>query len=101
MKCFLFLLGIVLLALTVWTHRSRVGQALKVATIAYLVLIVLNVFRFADDEQSLINVGLLLTGALLLWGLGWLLVSFIVRRQEAKRRKPRTPGDLDSHRFDA
>ena len=89
MKFFLFLLALALIALTVWTHRSRVGWAIKVATFAYLVMIVMNVFRFADDEESMTNVGLLLGGALLIWAAAWAVVSLIAKRREGKRRGPR------------
>ena len=99
MKCFLTLLALVLFALTFWTYRSRVGRAIKVATIAYLVLIVFNVFRYADDEQSLINVGLLIGGSLALWGAGWLVVNFLAKRREAERARLGPSRGLDGRRF--
>ncbi|MCL4466474.1 MAG: hypothetical protein M1401_15565 [Chloroflexi bacterium] len=92
MKCFLALLALALFLLTVWTYRSRVRRAFKAATFGYLALIVINLFRFADDERSLLNVALLIGGSAALWGAGWLVVSVVAKRREAERNRVQPPG---------
>jgi hypothetical protein len=91
-KCFIMLLALALFLLTVWTYRSRVRRAVKAATVGYLALIVINLVRFADDEQSLINVAVLVAGSAALWGAGWLAVTFIAKRREAERSHLQHPG---------
>lgn len=99
MKCFLTLLALALFALTFWMYRRRVGRAIKVATYGYLALILINVYRFADDEQSLVNVGLLIAGSLALWGAAWLVVNAIAKRRESERAGARPPSNSGSRGF--
>ena len=78
------MLALVLLALfglSFWAYRSRLKFALKAATIGYLAVIAINIARLSGDEQSLGTVAVVLLGSLLLWGAGWLVVSFLAKRR--------------------
>jgi len=81
MKLFLTLVLLVLAALLLWVYRSRVRFAFKVATIGYLAILAMNIYRFAQDETRLLELAALMAGAAAVWGVAWLAVTLIARRR--------------------
>ncbi len=86
MKLALFATSAALLLLIFFTYRSRVRSTFKLLSLAYGVLIIINIVRAGSDENAAGTVIPVLALLAAIWAISWGAVSLSTRQRQQRAR---------------